>query len=150
MTIPAYAEAFSERLPSLDEVQTANQLRQIVAAHANRKAALKLLDNGTPVEITLAPGLSALLLELLRYIGNGDAVTLVPIHEMLTTQQAADILNVSRPYLVGLLERNVIQHEKVGRHRRIKALDVFEYKKTRDEERSRALDEMIHEDAEMI
>ncbi|WP_067733549.1 helix-turn-helix domain-containing protein [Novosphingobium naphthalenivorans] len=150
MTIPAYAEAFSERLPSVDEVQAANQLRQIIAAHANDGATLTVLDADSPVNIALSPALSELLLDLLRHIGSGDAVTLVPIHELLTTQQAADILNVSRPHLIKLLETGEMPFDKVGRHRRIKARDVFEYKKRREEERSRALDELFADDADLI
>ncbi|MEM8723994.1 MAG: excisionase family DNA-binding protein [Pseudomonadota bacterium] len=150
MTVPAYAEAFSERLPNGDEVQAANQLRQLIAAHSNGEATLRLLEEGKPIDVTLSPAMSALLLELLRYIGNGDAVTLMPIHEMLTTQQAADILNVSRPYLIKLLENSEIAHEKVGRHRRIKARDVFAYKRERDTTRSQALDELMSDDADLL
>ena len=151
MTVPAYAEAFSERLPNIDEVQAANQLRQVIAAHSDGEATLKLLEDGAPpVEVTLSPAMSALLLELLRHIGNGDAVTLMPIHEMLTTQQAADILNVSRPYFIKLLETDEIEYEKVGRHRRVKAKDVFAYKRQRDIARAKALDEIIGNDADLL
>lgn len=150
MTIPAYAEAFSERLPSVDEVQAANQLRKIIAAHANDGATLTVLDEDSPVNIALSPALSELLLDLLRHIGSGDAVTLVPIHELLTTQQAADILNVSRPHFIKLLEAGEMPFDKVGRHRRVRAKDVFEYKKRHEEERSRALDDLFADDADLI
>lgn len=150
MTVPAYAEAFSERLPNVDEVQAANQLRQLIAAHSNGEATLRLLEHGKPVDVTLSPAMSALLLELLRHIGDGDAVTLVPIHEMLTTQQAADILNVSRPYFIKLLEQGDIEHEKVGRHRRVKAKDVFAYKRDRDQTRSEALDNLMSDNTDLI
>jgi excisionase family DNA binding protein len=150
MTIPAYAEAFSERLPSVDEVRAANQLRKIIAAHSNGGATLTVLDEGAPVNVVLSPALSELLLNLLRHIGSGDAVTLVPIHELLTTQQAADILNVSRPHFVKLLEAGALPYDKVGRHRRVRAKDVFEYKKRREKERAQALDELLSGDANLI
>ena len=89
-------------------------------------------------------------MELLRYIGQGDAVTLVPVSQMLTTQQAADILNVSRPFLVSLLEKGDIPHVTVGRHRRVKADDLFAYKKARDAKRSDALSELAELDAEHL
>lgn len=150
MTLPAFAEPLGERLPSKDERIAANQLRRIIAAHSDGDASLKVLDNQKPVEITLSSGMSKLLLELLRHIGNGNAVTLVPIHEMLTTQQAADLLNVSRPHLIKLLEQKVIEHSMVGRHRRLKADDVFAYKQERDAARATALDELMADDADII
>ena len=152
MTLPAYAEELGGRLPSASEKEAANQLRQILAAHVVGDAKLRLLEDQTrkPTEITLTPALSNLLMELLRHIGRGDAVTLVPVGEMLTTQQAADILNVSRPFLIALLEKGHIPHTLVGRHRRIKADDLFEYKRARDEKRSKALSELAEMDSEFL
>ena len=152
MTMPAYAEELGgSRLPSASEKAAANQLRQILASHATGDTKLRVLDEAQkPAEITLSPALSSLLMELLRHIGRGDAVTLVPVNEMLTTQQAADILNVSRPFLVSLLEKNEIPHVMVGRHRRIRAEDLFAYKRARDEKRGSALDDLAKLDAEHL
>ena len=65
-------------------------------------------------------------------------------------RKAADILNVSRPFLVGLLERGEIMHEKVGRHRRIRAEDLFSYKSRRDEKRKKALAELAEIDSQLL
>ncbi|MEM1262831.1 MAG: helix-turn-helix domain-containing protein [Pseudomonadota bacterium] len=154
MTMPAsYAEKIGDRLPSPGEREAANHLRRILAAHASPtdENRLKIVDPaGTTTEICLAPALSDLLIELLRYVGKGDAVTLVPVTQKLTTQQAADILNVSRPYFVGLLEKGEIPFDLVGRHRRVKADDLFEYKNTRDNKRAKALEELAQNDADYI
>lgn len=151
MTVPATAVPFGNKLPSTNDRQVANQLRRILSAQKDGGATLKIPDPETkqPVEITLTPQMADIFLQLLRHIGSGDAVTLVPIHEMLTTQQAADLLNVSRPYLIKLLNKKEINHSMVGRHRRIKAEDIFSYKTAREIERSKALDTLISDDADL-
>lgn len=152
MTIPAFAEGLGGRLPSDSEKAAANHLRRILAAHAPGDAKLRVLDEETkqPAEITLSPALSNLLMELLRHVGRGDAVTLVPVSQMLTTQQAADVLNVSRPFLISLLDKGEIEHSLVGRHRRIKADHLFAYKQARDKKRSDALSDLAELDAEHL
>lgn len=153
MTAPAFAEQLGDRLPSPGERAAANQLRRVIAAQATseHEQKLKVLsETGERAEVILTPGLSALLMELLRHIGRGDAVTLVPVSQMLTTQQAADILNVSRPFLISLLEKEQIPYVLVGRHRRIKADALFAYKRRRDEERAAALAELAELDADLI
>lgn len=151
MTMPAFAEELGGRLPSASEKAAANQLRRIIAAHVSGDAKLRVLDDGNgPAEVTLTPALSSLLMELLRHVGRGDAVTLVPVSQMLTTQQAADILNVSRPFLISLLDKEAIKHTLVGRHRRIKAEDLFAYKRSRDEKRSEALSNLAELDGEYL
>jgi excisionase family DNA binding protein len=138
------------RLPSASEKAAPNQLRQILASHADGDVKLRVFneDNNKAAEVTLSPSLSGLLMELLRHIVRGDAVTLVPVHEMLSTQQAADILNVSRPFLISLLERGDIAQVKTGRHRRIRAQDLFAYKRGRDQKRAKALGDLAELDAE--
>ncbi len=96
------------------------------------------------------PAVSELLIDLLGHVSKGDAVTLVPVTQMLTTQQAADILNVSRPYFVGLLEKGEIEYGLVGRHRRVKAEHLFDYKNTRNSERASALGKLAKTDADLL
>ena len=149
MTLQANALPFGNRPPAADDRQIANQLRRILASQKPGEAKLHLTDPKTrkPVEISLTPAMSDLFLKLLRHIGSGDAVTLVPIQQMLTTQQAADLLNMSRPYLIRLIEKGDVAHSMVGRHRRLKAEDVFAYKAERDKIRSKAMDDLIADGA---
>ena len=154
MTISStYSELLGQRLPDEDEQGSANHLRQILAAQMSEgtdEVSLQVVVDDKPTTIALHRSLSELLLELLRVVGSGDAVTLVPVHQQLTTQQAADILNVSRPYLIKLLEEGVMDHHKVGRHRRIRAHDVFAYKQKMAAERAEALSDMAAADSKFI
>jgi excisionase family DNA binding protein len=147
------AEPFGHGLPSARDRAAADQLKQILAVLRDKHGArLPFRDPETHkrAEIALSPLMVDLLVDLLRHISRGEAVTLVPVGQMLTTQQAADILNVSRPYLIKLLENEDIPHVKVGRHRRIKADELFRYKLDRDAQRAEALDELFASDADLI
>jgi excisionase family DNA binding protein len=113
---------------------------------------------GEPVHLTLEEGKETvtvprvvldLLVRVLANLASGQGVTLVPAHAELTTQQAADLLNVSRPYLIKLLGEQKIDYRTVGTHRRITASSLMDYKARDDAERRKAADELAAMTREM-
>lgn len=99
--------------------------------------------------VTLPPEAVSVLVEALACLAHGDAVRVVPVHAELSTQEAADLLNVSRPHVVKLMKEGVLPFRKVGTHRRVLHADVVDFQQ-RDRERRRALlDELTREAQEL-
>lgn len=137
------------KLPSPDEQILARQAFRRIQSAPDDRAPMRLMSpQGDPLE--LPADAAQLILDILGHMARGDAVTLIPVHAELTTQQAADLLNVSRPTLVKLLEEGRLTFQKPGRHRRIKFEEVMRYKQESERARNDALDELaaIGEDIE--
>jgi excisionase family DNA binding protein len=114
-------------------------------AHIVRKRkplSLKVMELGKEQPIELPAGAVALLMEILAAMAAGRGVTLIPENAELTTVQAAGLLNVSRPFLIKLLDERIIPHRLVGRHRRVLMDDVMAYKNKIDRDREAVLDEL--------
>ncbi len=114
---------------------------------ADEHVSLLVDDSGerTPLPASLRQLLLQVAGELLR----GNRVSVMPVATELTTQQAADLLNVSRPYLIRLLERGDIPFDRTGTHRRIKLADVLAYRRQRSVARREMLREMAREAIEL-
>ncbi len=132
----------SERPPTADEAKRASTAMAVLArAFRDGEAApvaMRARDDETVVE--LPPALTRLLLDVLGHIARGEMVTLVPYEAVLSTKKAADLLNVSRPFLISLLDKGKIPYWRTGSHRRIRVSDLLDYKRARDAERGEALD----------
>jgi excisionase family DNA binding protein len=120
---------------------------QLLARLARQKRPLTLRVHDAEQEqpIELPTGVVELLMDILEAMAAGQGVTLVPENAELTTVEAASLLNVSRPFLIKLLDDGVIPHRKVGKHRRIRLEDVMAYKARDDRERDAILDQLVQE-----
>lgn len=130
--------------PSKADSALAKESSRRLAAHLDRSDGLRLeMKSGTTSEeLVLPPSVLRVLVGVLNEMGQGNAVTLTPLRAELTTQQAADLLNVSRPHLVKLLDDGSIPSRKVGTHRRVQLEDLLAYKREFLAKRHAALDEL--------
>lgn len=125
------------------DVETAIAALAPLAAKRARYIHLQL--EGGAQSVALPKEAIAIVVEVLRQLSHGGTAALVTLDEELTTQQAADMLNVSRPYLIGLLDSGALPSRKVGKHRRVKALDLISYKQAEEQIRTARLDELTAE-----
>lgn len=135
-------------LPSEEEAQMARQASRKLVTHLTHEGTmrLRLLKDGTEGDTIVLPASAVrLLLDILAHMAQGEAVTLIPVHAELTTQQAAALLNVSRPFLVRLLDEGKIPSRKVGTHRRVRLEDLVAYKKRTDQKRRKVLDSLTEQ-----
>ena len=136
-----------ERSPAGDTAgQAKAALRELAPLAASKSAQrgvrLQLEGARTKQSVIVPRRALELLLEILGHMATGNDITILPISADLTTQQAADMLNVSRPHLIKLLEDKALPHRRVGTHRRVLAADVLAYKERDDARRREILDEL--------
>jgi len=133
--------------PTVDEVRLAKASSRRLAPFLNQNLNVRIAETDESVEL---PAVAVrMLVDLLSVMAEGNAVTLIPIHAELTTQQAADLLGVSRPFLIKQLEDGVVPFRRVGTHRRVLFSDLMEYKHETDSKRLEALDELAGQAQEL-
>jgi excisionase family DNA binding protein len=140
-------------LPTLEEITIAKECSRELSALLSTRNGIQQVElkdrRGGSHIVSIPQSALRLLVDILTEIGEGNALNIIPIHAELTTQEAADALNVSRPFLVKLLEEGKMKHRRVGTHRRVLYEDLVAYKKKVDEDRHNVLDELAKQAQEL-
>lgn len=119
-----------------------DSVRAYLSRHPESPHTVELRAFGEEEPLVVPRSVVELVARILTHMAAGEGVTVVPQHAQLTTQQAADLLNVSRPYLIKLLDLGEIDYRKVGKHRRIELRSLLAYQRQDDLERRQAADEL--------
>ncbi|MBA1190109.1 helix-turn-helix domain-containing protein [Pseudomonas entomophila] len=142
----ATADPVRGLLPDEKAIAAATESSRQIAAFVSTKLEtqrIELVDDAQQRQSVELPTFALKLLgDILSELALGNAVEVVPIHAELTTQEGADMLNVSRPHLVKLLDEGQIPHTKTGSHRRIKFTDLMAYKADRNKASQAAMEEL--------
>ena len=124
-------------------------LERIRQALAPKKPGRARLRGPRGEEMIIPQSLYAVLVQAVKELMSGRAISIMPVTAELTTQQAADMLNVSRPFMVKLLEQGALQFHRAGTHRRVYLKDLLAYKRRRDEQAQKALGRLVAEAQEL-
>lgn len=137
--------------PNEQDVRLARRSSSQLRRFKGRRRVFKLtVAAGETEEELKIPAIAYHMLEMiLGELAKGHAVALSPVDREITTQQAADLLNVSRPHLIKLLESGRIPFRKIGSHRRVRVADVLEFKTRMDAEAERAFAELVEQAQEL-
>lgn len=139
------AKGIEVRPESVDPVlveRASRRIREYLAHHPGDEPINVLAEIGDEDALVMPRQIAVMLAQVLGLLEQGTGVQIVPLNAMLTTQQAADMLNVSRPYLIGLLEAGKIPFTMVGTHRRIEFGELIEYQQRDYQSRRAVVDEL--------
>lgn len=141
------------KLPDEREVHMAMQGRRALASCLSgrrRTRRIQVFDESDRAhEMELPISVLRLLEDVLAGLANGNAIKVVPIHAELTTQEAADLLNVSRPHMVKLLEDGELPFHRTGKHRRVRLADLMQFRETRERASEQAMDALSRQAQEL-
>ncbi|PRE17236.1 helix-turn-helix domain-containing protein [Burkholderia multivorans] len=133
-------------LPVEREMQMAVEAQRVLAACLATRSDTQCIqifdDENRAHQVELPTSALRLLVDILAELADGNAAKVVPVHAELTTQEAADLLNVSRPHLIKLLESNALPYHRTGKHRRVRFSDLMRYKAERNQESADAMEEL--------
>lgn len=118
------------------------RLRDYLNRHASETLITFRVEGDGEDTLVIPREAAELFARILAHMAAGEGVSVVPAHAELTTQQAADVLNVSRPYLIKLLDSGAIEYRLVGTHRRVRFDSLMEYARKDDQKRRKAADEL--------
>jgi excisionase family DNA binding protein len=138
-------------LPSEAEAALAKVTSRVLASRLRDDdlMRLRIVGGPSPETVKLPAAAARLLVRILEEMARGNAVTLIPVHAELTTQEAADMLNISRPSLIQLLDAGKIDYRRVGTHRRVRFEALMKYKRLADAARRAALTDLAAYDQEL-
>ena len=138
-------------LPTPSEAKQAEETSRVLSSGCARRLRSGCASSERPRKRPWVLPASALkmLVGILEEMGRGNTVTVIPVHAELTTQEAADMLNISRPSLIQMLDEGKIEYRKVGTHRRVRFESVMAYKRRVHAERLAALNELAAYDQEI-
>lgn len=122
--------------------RAARRITEYLDGHPDDDLIEALPEVGTEDALIIPRPIVVMFAQILDLLAQGRGVQIVPKEAEFSTQQAANVLNVSRPYLIGLLESGRIPFRKVGRHRRIKFEDLMDFKRKDDLIRREAADKL--------
>ena len=141
---------FAPKLPSEAEAILAKESSRVLASRAQTADPLHLRMLDDPAGTVRLPASAVrMLIHILEEMARGNAVTLIPVHAELTTQEAADMLNISRPSLIQILDEGKIEFRRVGTHRRVRFEALIAYKRRADADRRAVLSELAAYDQEI-
>ena len=123
--------------------------RGLASLNPTEKTIVVSAQEDAAAQVRLPASVVRALMKVVTEMANGNAIAIVPVEAELTTQQAADLLNVSRPHFVSLLETGKIEFRMVGTHRKVKGRDVLAYRDRETMRRREALAEMARLDSEL-
>lgn len=139
-------------IPSETDAVLAKATSRLLAARIRSGSPLEIRFSdvrGPEGNVTIPASAAQLLVRILDEMAQGNAVTLIPVHAELTTQEAADLLRISRPSLIQILDEGKIDYRRVGTHRRVRFDAVMRYRRELDEARRAALRELAAYDQEL-